>query len=218
VKVRSHPENRQLVLTGHVPDGDAFGNCWLAYLGLGRPKYVNVCNLWDSRKRLLKHCWPLVRWPARAHLDRGRERMSKAALELTSRGWPCRSGARRTESAKLTAHCACVRLRGRRRAWPCGGRRLQRCCLNNVQSASVQGEGNGKSKMPQARLQSESRTRGEAVHKLPLKRSHTSANFRRYLSVTPSPPALPSRLPDAQCFARRLPWRTPTSSPPILCT
>jgi hypothetical protein len=52
VKVRSHPENRQLVLTGHVPDGDAFGNCWLAYLGLGRPKYVNVCNLWDSRKRL----------------------------------------------------------------------------------------------------------------------------------------------------------------------
>jgi hypothetical protein len=38
------------------PTGD-----WLAYLGLGRAKYVNVCNLWDSRKRFARAAGPVAR-------------------------------------------------------------------------------------------------------------------------------------------------------------
>jgi hypothetical protein len=79
-------------------------------------------------------------------------------------------------------------------AWP--RRRLQRFCLNNVRSASVEREGIGKMKMPQARLQIESRTRGEAVLWLPLKLALCSefptifevAQSQR-LRIAPSPPA-----------------------------
>jgi hypothetical protein len=71
-------------------------------------------------------------------------------------------------------------------AWP--RRRLQRFCLNNVRSASAEREGIGKMKMPQARLQIESRTRGEAVQWLPLRLALCS-EFPTIFEVLPAPTA-----------------------------
>jgi hypothetical protein len=97
-------------------------------------------------------------------------------------------------SAKLTVPCAWSDPAWVTSAWP--RRRLQRSCLNNVRSASVEREGIGKSKMPQARLQSESRTRGEAVQKCYPSSSHRAPNFPRYLSVESLPkPADRDRTP-----------------------
>ncbi|QRD00646.1 hypothetical protein JI435_415540, partial [Parastagonospora nodorum SN15] len=78
-------------------------------------------------------------------------------------------------------------------------------------------EGIGKMKMPQARLQSEGRTRSEAVQTLPLKCSHNnSANVRPYLSAAQVARVARTHLPPSSrvlCSARpRLARETTTSS------